>query len=440
MRWTVKASIAVIGAVLGFGGVAEGQAPPTATTSGPVFNPGPTLPAIDGTFQWAASGSELIQTGFYAGGGTTSSLNLSGNAEYISKSSTHPFSMLYGGGVLLQTSSGSSNQFYQNFTISQGLVKSGWALGVSDSVSFLPQSPTTGLSGVPGTGDLGLQPAPDPNVPPQTVLTYYGKRLSNSANGSIERQINPRTSVSGSGNYGILRFIGEGSGNSAGLDTTNISGQVGLNRRFSPRSSGSVSGYYSDYSYNGNQSSFHSSGANLVFSRQMSKTLTMSLSAGPQFVSGFQAYPVEGTTVSTAVPSSVNVAVNASLGYTRGPISGLLAYSRGVNGGSGVQTGAFSDNVTVGAQHTYRRDWSVGLTGTFTRTTGLPTVGSTETVYGGFQVSRRLSPALSLFAGYTGIHQSTAASLAGTNAFSGFSQSGSIGVTYSPRSTRLGQF
>ena len=438
----MKASIAVIGAVLGVGGLAKGQAPPTATTSGSVFNPGPTLPAIDGTFQWSLSGSELIQTGFYAGAGTTSSLNVSGNAEYISKSQVHPFSMLYGGGFLFQTSSGSSNGIYQNFTISQGLVKSGWALGVSDSVSFLPQSPTTGLSGIPGTGDLGLQPAPDPNVPAQSVLTYYGKRLSNSANGSIERQINPRTSVSGSANYGILRFIGEGSGTSAtsGLDTTNISGQVGLNRRFSPRSNGSVSGYYSDYTYNGNLTSFHSYGVNLLFSRVLSKTLSMSLSAGPQFVSQFQAYNVAGTTISRTVPSSVNVAVNASLSYTRGQISGSLGYSRGVNGGSGVQTGALSDNVSGGVQRSYGRDWSVSFTGTYSRTTGLPTVGATSTVYGGVQVSRRINTALSLFVGYTGVHQDVATSLLFTNAFSGFSQSGSIGITYAPRATRLGQF
>ena len=61
-------------------------------------------------------------------------------------------------------------------------------------------------------------------------------------------------------------------------------------------------------------------------------------------------------------------------------------------------------------------------------------------VYGGAQVSRRLSDSLSAFASYNLQHQSIDSSLASQNAFSGFTQTFGIGITFSPRSTRLGQF
>ncbi len=397
MRWTMKASMALIGAVLGLSGMARGQAAPAASVSGPVFNPGPTLPAIDGTFQYALNASEGVQSGYFGGSGVTYSTNLSANLEYISPSQVHPFSMLYGGGVQLSSYSAANTQVYQNLTISQGWVGHGWALGASDSVSYLPQSPTTGLSGVPGVGDLGLQPAPDPNVPAQLVLTNYGKRVSNSVNGSIERQLNGRTSLSGSASYGILRFIDTGT-NAAdnGLDSDQVSGSASLNRRLSPRSSASVSAYYSSFSYSGNLTSFNSKGINLSFTRQMSKTVSISVSAGPQLVSGFNAYTIGGSTVSYPIPSSVNLAANASVNYSHGMLSAFIAYSRGVNGGSGVQTGALSDNVTAGVQRSIRRDWSLGLTGTYSRTSGLALAGITNTAYGGGQISRRFASAFSL--------------------------------------------
>ncbi len=439
----MRASVVIIGAVLGFSGLARGQAAPAASVSGPGFNPGPSLPAIDGTFSYAVSVSEGIQSGYFGNSGVTYSTNLAGNAEYVSPSLVHPFSMLYSGGTQFSSYSTANVQVYQNFTISQGWVGHGWAFGLSDSVSFLPQSPTTGLSGIPGVGDLGLQPIPDPNAPSQLVLTNYGKRVSNTVNGSIERQLNGRTSISGSANYGILRFIGDtGSSSSTdnGLDSTEIGGNVGLNRRLDPRSGVSVSGYYSDFSYSGNLTSFHSTGVSLSYNRQLTKSLSMVASAGPQFVGGFEAYPVEKTVISVAVPSSVDMAANASLNYTHRQLSMVVAYNRGINEGSGLQTGAFSDSVTAGVQRTVRRDWSTSLTASYSRTTALAVPGTTQTVYGGVQVSRRLGRSTSLFLSYTAVDQLTAAALAGSNAFSGFSQGGSIGVTFSPRGTRLGQF
>jgi len=215
----MKVSMAAFVILMGTGRLLRCQATPTAAIAEPRFNPGPNLPMIDGSFQYSLTASELIQTGLNSTSGVTATTNLSGNAEYISPSTVHPTLLLYSGGVLFNSFAGQGTQTYQSLTISQGLVGHGWALGASDTISFLPQSPTTGLSGIPGVGDLGLVPLPDPTLPAQSVLTNYGKRISNTVSGTIERQINGRTSVSGSANYGILRFIGDTSSGTQSLDS-----------------------------------------------------------------------------------------------------------------------------------------------------------------------------------------------------------------------------
>ncbi len=128
------------------------------------------------------------------------------------------------------------------------------------------------------------------------------------------------------------------------------------------------------------------------------------------------------------------------MGYTHKYTSANFSYLRGVNGGSGIQIGGQSDSLFGGVQQTLRRDWSVGLTGAFTRTTGLALTGTTKSAYGGGQVSRRFLSSLSAYLSYTAINQSTTTILSGQNAFSGFTQTFAAGITFSPKSSRLGQF
>ncbi|HTD95590.1 MAG TPA: hypothetical protein VK627_01625, partial [Edaphobacter sp.] len=115
------------------------------------------LPTPDGIFHYSLSASQLIQFGYY-GSGTAYTTSLSGNVGYVSKSTKLPSTILYSGGVLFTTQAGQGTSTFQNLAISQGLVNGPWAFYITDSVSYLPQSPTTGLSGIPGIGDLGSLP------------------------------------------------------------------------------------------------------------------------------------------------------------------------------------------------------------------------------------------------------------------------------------------
>ena len=130
-----------------------------------------------------------------------------------------------------------------------------------------------------------------------------------------------------------------------------------------------------------------------------------------------------------------------------------MSYSRGVNNGSGVLPGALSDGVSGYRGAHLGRNWVASLSAAYTHTSGLtqvtngdslvPTNEVFDTVYGGGQVTRRISTHFSGYASYTAQNQSNNnANLLTTpfNVLNGTSQTFGIGITFTPRSTNLGQF
>jgi hypothetical protein len=420
--------------------ISYGQAVPAGIAT---ISAGPSSLAPDGVFHYASSASELVEVGYYGNGAVTSSAALSGDIAYTSKSTVRPFNLVFAGGVLLPNQSGQSVSTYETVLVSQGYVTGRWVFNLVDSFSFLPESPTTGLSGIAGVGDLGVVPIQGPGTGPAGgVLTNSDDRIANTLSGSVERLISRATSISGSGSWSILHFLDNGQTDE--LNYTQTSGVVALNQRIDSRSSASVSAVYSVFNYSGPDAgpedpNFQSKGINVTYQRLLSRTLSVSGTVGPQWVSSSN---------SSLIPSTLNVAASANLTYSRKFTTASLSYTRGVNGGSGVLPGAFSDSVGFGVSRAYGRNWVASLNGAYTRTSGLtyivnslvPTHELYDTVYGGVQVTRRFSTNFSGYLTYTALNQSTNFSAGPQNVLSGTSQIFGIGVTFSPRSTRLGQF
>ncbi len=132
------------------------QAVPAATAPAPYQGFG--VPDLRGNLTYALSASESVTTGYNGGNGTATSTNLSGDAAYLSRSETHPFSAAYSGGFLGSTSGPQPSTTFQNLSLSQVFRQKKWNFIVGDTVSYLPQSPTVGLSGIPGLGDLAIDP------------------------------------------------------------------------------------------------------------------------------------------------------------------------------------------------------------------------------------------------------------------------------------------
>ena len=182
--------------------ISYGQAVPAGIAT---ISAGPSSLAPDGVFHYALSASELVEVGYYGNGAVTSSAALSGDIAYTSKSTVRPFNLVFAGGVLLPNQSGQSVSTYETVLVSQGYVTGRWVFNLVDSFSFLPESPTTGLSGIAGVGDLGVVPIQGPGTGPAGgVLTNSDDRIANTLSGSVERQISRATSISGSGSWKIF--------------------------------------------------------------------------------------------------------------------------------------------------------------------------------------------------------------------------------------------
>jgi hypothetical protein len=440
----MKIRIAISTLLLTASSISHGQAVPTSSPSMAPSNSLLNLSPIDGEVHYALSASEVVQYGYYGAGDVTHSSVLSGDMAYTSKSTARPFNMLLAGGVSIGNQGGQGTTTFWNVAASQGFVTRKWVFNISDAFSFLPQSPTTGLSGIPGVGDLGAIPVSGPSEGPAGgVLSGSGNRIGNALGGSVERQLDHATSISGAGSWSVLNFVGDV--NFGALNNAQVSATVALNRRLDQRSSVSLNAVYSTFTYSGPGSGLttpdiETRGLNLSYQRLLSKTLSASVSAGPQWVSSSN---------SLLIPPALNVAANGSLSYSRRLTNASVYYSRGVNSGSGVLPGAISDNVGAALGHSFGRDWVASVTTSYAHTAGLtqlagipgaPAKEIYDTVFGGAQVTRRISMRFSGYLSYGAQNQSSNFFLPGQNALNGTSQTFGIGITFTPRSTRLGQF
>ncbi len=266
-----------------------GQALPAAEAS--PISTGFELPTIAGTLNYAVSVGETLNWGYYTGSGSVEGTNLSGDLGYISNSKRDPFSMVLAGGHSWGTS-GFSYSFV-SLGLSQQISVGRWTYVLSDSLAYLPGTPTTGLTGLPGVGDLGINPVQVGPPEGQGILTDYSNRISNTASLSIQRPITGKTSFNASGSYSINRFLSTSSGNSvanSGLDSDSESGGGGINHEINARTSWGANYAYSAFNYPGNTfglavESFDSQTASVRFTYHFTRKLFLTAAAGPQWTS-----------------------------------------------------------------------------------------------------------------------------------------------------------
>jgi hypothetical protein len=404
-----------------------GQAESTAsvTNAMPSNNFGFNLPTKLGTLSYSLSASEQIENG-YNGGGVYASSTLGGNLAYISKSETYPFSLVYSGGVSLGDLPGTSTaQVYQNIAASQVFRTRSWVFVASDSFSFLPDSPTTGLSGEAGVGDVGVFPVQTGIGPTQGILTTNSSRYSNGVQGSATWQTTATLDFEGSGSWQVLKFNGGDSGN----NTSSVGATFGPNYRIDARNSVGATASYSRNSFPGFQSYLiETEGVTLNYSRAWSRRLNTTFGFGPARTHGITTVPI---------PSQVNLSGSATLSYATRTTGLFASYSRSVDGGSGVVFGALSDSVSVGMNRPINRDWILGADLGYSHSVSLTQIQGLypayDSVFGAAQVSRKLTQTLSMYASYTGISQSAKDQPTAQSAvFNGLNNIFSIGITFAP--------
>jgi opacity protein-like surface antigen len=418
--------------LLALGSLAQAQDVPATEISTPTF--GFSLPSVEGTLTYSLSAAESFETG-YTGGGVDHTTSLSGSLGYLSSSPDKPFSLVYSGGYLNSSIPGyPTSSTFQNLAASQVVTTKNWNFVVDDAVSYLPESPTTGLSGIPGVGDIGVEPVTIGDEPTQSILTNYATRVGNGLNGGATRKINGDFSINGSASWQILHFSGN-----EGIDSMQETGSVGPTYRIDARSSASanVTYSYTNDKYVGNSYPFESEGVTFQYQRQMSRFFSVNVTAGPQRTFG------SGSTASL-IPSQITVVGNAGLSYNRRGTNASVSYSRATNSGSGVLYGALTDTIVGTVRRQFSRNWQGALTASYSKSTALAQIAgfdqSYQGTYGGGQVSRRLGRSFSGYFSYTAVTQTENNAGASQAAFSGLSQVFAVGVTYSPGAQHLGHF
>jgi len=432
------ASLLVATLLMPTGTCALGQALPAAEAA-PVST-GFALPTALGSLQYAVSASQSLVWGYYDVSGVASSTNLTGDLAYLSGSKSHPFSLVLSGGQSWSESGQPSYRFV-NLGFSQVANVGRWNFVLSDNVSYLPGTAAAGLSGIPGVGDLGVNPVQVGVDSGQGVLTNYSNRVNNIAVGSLSRQLTGKTALNASGSYGITRFLDNSTGSSnssiSGLDSDSATGGAGISHVMDARNSISGNYAYSKYTYPNNvfgivAPGFVSQTGSASYTHQFTRKFSMYASAGPQWTrldtSGSQ--------------TSLSLFANASADYAGKYSLFSVAYSRSTNSGYGSVGGALYDSVVARVNRKFAVVWNCSASASYSRSSSLPVANvasySFNTYVEGVQVSRAIARSLSGYASYTLEDQSGSAASA-IDVFSGLSQVLGFGITFSPSAMHFGR-
>jgi hypothetical protein len=367
---------------------------------------------------------------FYGGLGNQQRSTASGNLDYANGSERLPFNVTVAGGFGW-TEAGPSygDGFFENLALSQGRVWRKTTVVIGDSLSYLPLSPVTGFSGVPGTGEPigGSGTAPTTN---QSILTLDTRAIANGVNGSVIQKLDSAWSLSGGG--GMFKLIYP-DGN--GLDTNSESANVATSRRLNQLNSLHGTYSFSAFSYPGYDFSLKSSSLNLGGNRQWNRSLTTNAAVGVGWTSGSGSVASSGSSGSSLLPSSTRLTVTASISYQLRHGAASVSYIRGTSGGGGYTLGGYVDAVNANYSWDAGKSLSIGFVGDYTRTTTLQGTGVTSGEVAGAQASWRMGRYLSVFANYTVLDQSSSAALQGS-ALGSLYQSISVGMGFSPRQLR----
>jgi len=415
---------------------ARGQAIPAAEAS--PISTGFSIPTIGGSLRYAVSASESLDWGYYTQSGIGAGTNFSGDVAYLSDSKYRPFSMVFSGGWTWGVR-GEPSYGFAGLGLSQVFNVKRWNFVLADNVSYLPNTATGGLSGVPGLGDLGVSPVQVGPTTGQGVLTNYSPQVTNTASASVQRQMTSRTAMNASGSYTILRFTnGVNSIGGYGLQSDTLMGSAGFTHRLSARNIYGANYAYSSAIFLMNLSvgipapNFLSHTATFTYTHNFNQRLELDLAAGPEWIK-----------LNSSNSTGLSAYADASLGYSTEFGHLGMTYVRSTNSGWGVVGGALSDSVMFTASRSYSRVWQASANASWTHTVGLPTPNvptyNFETEVAGIQVSRALARNLSSYASYTVENQSHLTTNQTIDLFSGLNQVLGFGVTYSPAPSRLGR-
>jgi hypothetical protein len=389
----------------------------------------PTLGGMPQLFNYGLRIMQIASTNTQqAGGGNTlqSVSMISGNSSLHRRWGRSNLSFSYNGAESILAGGDLDPRFISAHqgSISAWLAKQRWSLGLSDAVSYAPQS-SFGLGSLGGIGSnpLGFAAGLRPGLYPNESVLNSGSRTSNTSLAEIGYQLSRRNSLRASGGFGILRFRETGFSNS-----TQYNVGLGFDRVLSRRSNLSLSYNFFRTASSGFQP-VQSHSALLGYTRQLSSRMMVQLSAGPQV-------QVQS---SSSGANAVRWTTSNTLLYQMERSSLTLGYSAGIVGGSGVYGAARNHTVQAAISRPVARFWSGSVSFGFAHNAGVGTSSTLNSEYAGITIGRQLA-GMGLSLSYQFQHQAIGSACSGLAcaAFGGWSHTFGLGLDWIFRPVRIG--
>jgi hypothetical protein len=254
----MKPSLTLMAILFMFSAAPRAQVVPAAT--------GPTGLPVSGTLRYDLRYSQTSQFGGNQDGQQRS--YASGDASYANTSKRLPFVMQYGGGYNWTLSGPSTvGNVFQHLSLSQGMAWRKCNFLASDNVSYTFATPTTGFSGVPGTGEP-IGGTGSTTLSDQSILTLNTRTLDNITTLAFKVNLNYATTLNLGGTLGQLRYIDN---NGQNMDT--LMANAGVTRRLNARNSISSQYSFSRYSYADGSFTSQTNTAQFMYTRQWNRKL-----------------------------------------------------------------------------------------------------------------------------------------------------------------------
>lgn len=320
--------------------------------------------------------------------------------------SRYDFTAQYAGTGFVYNQHSELNTSAHNFTFSQQIQGRRSFFLLSDVVTYLPESSfgyarfsnagsTQGIGyatgGLYGANSASLDTT---FLPGQTILTGPSSQIGNSVVAEYDYETSPLSSLTLTGSYVLLRFPTSGYiSNDEGIF------RLGYNHTFTRKDSIGISYQAGIFRFGRSGGNFTNHLVSLTYRRTISRRLALQLGAGPQINVFNNSAPGQHDQVSWQATGLLNYRLRrTSLG---------LNYQHYTSGGSGVYSGARTDNVGMFVSLPVTRLWSINTNlgyayNTTVQNANLAGVsGSYNSWYGSINVRRNLNRWMSLFFGYS---------------------------------------
>ena len=296
---------------------------------------------------------------------------IAGNLSLVESWRHAALNLNYSGGGYFSTDNAIGNGQFHQLGVLHESDWGKWQLAFIDQFSYLPQTQFgfgagTNLA-LPGIGgDLGAQLSglQISYVPSQSIYSAIGPRYSNAFVTQIGYSISRRSRLTLAGSYGVLHFTEPGS-----IDTYDAVLGAGYSFELSRYDTVGVVYRFTAYHFTDSPEAFGDHTVQLAYGRKITGRLAMQLFGGPE-ITEFRV-PL-GTSTRRVTGAG---AANLTYGVSE-QTSLSLGYTHGMSGGSGVLTGAVTDQIEGSLDHQLSRLWRGGVHFGYARNTSLAQSGS----------------------------------------------------------------